>query len=71
MKEVRAYRTQMIGCAIGSAVLQLAGRGIYVSNENILYELERIAAESKDLQMKAFTLDAAKILRKACKIINN
>lgn len=71
MKEFRAYRTQMIGRAIGSAVLKLAGRGVHVNNENILYELERMAAESKDLQVKAFTFDAAKIMRKACNITNN
>lgn len=61
----------MIGCVIGTAVIQLAARGVYVNNESILYELERMAANSEDFQVKAYALDAAKIMRKAGKIIRN
>lgn len=53
----------MIGCAIGSAVVELAAKGVPLSRGSIIIELERIAAESSDLQVKAFALDAAKLLR--------
>ena len=54
----------MIGCAIGAAVIELTARGEEISQANILYELERIAASSNDLQVKAFSRDAAGLLRK-------
>ena len=57
----------MIGCAIGAAVIELTARGVELSKANILYELERISASSKDLQTKAFARDAANILRKRLK----
>lgn len=64
MKDIRSHRAGMIGCAIGSAVIELTARGEEINQANILYELERIAASSKDLQVKAFSRDAASILRK-------
>lgn len=57
----------MIGFAIGAAVIELTARGVELSKANILYELERISASSKDLQTKAFARDAANILRKRLK----
>lgn len=54
----------MIGCAIGTAVIEITARGVAINKENILYELGRIAASSKEIQVEAFALDAAKILRK-------
>lgn len=59
----------MIGCAIGTAVIELTARGVAINKKNILYELERIAASSKDIQVKAFALDAAKLLRKGEELI--
>lgn len=54
----------MIGCAIGTAVIELSARGLPLNRANILYELERIAVSSKDLPVKAIARDAANLLRK-------
>lgn len=62
---MRSRRAGLIGCAIGSAVIQLTSSGRLINKENILYELERIAASSNDLQTKAFSLEAARLLRKS------
>jgi len=70
MNEFRSHRAGMIGCAIGSAVIELTARGLPITKGNILYELERIAAASSDLQVKAFALDAAKLLRAGTDEIN-
>jgi hypothetical protein len=64
MNKIRSYRAGMIGCAIGAAVIELTARGTETSKANILYELERMASSSKDLQVKAFARDAANLLRK-------
>lgn len=66
---MRDHRAGMIGCAIGTAVIELTARGVAINKENILYELERIAASSKDIQVKAFARDAAKLLRKGEELI--
>ncbi len=63
MKDINSHRAGMIGCAIGSAVVELAAKGVPLSRVSIIIELERIATESSDLQVKAFALDAAKLLR--------
>ncbi|KJV32992.1 hypothetical protein VI01_07400 [Pantoea sp. SM3] len=49
---------------IGTAVVELTAKGQSITKGNILYELERIAASSRDIQVKAYALDAAKLLRK-------
>jgi len=64
MKDIRSHRAGMIGCAIGAAVIEITARGGEINHANILYELERIAASSNDLQVKAFSRDAADLLRK-------
>lgn len=66
---MRDRRAGMIGCAIGTAVIGLTARGVAINKENLLYELERIAASSKDIQVKAFARDAAKLLRKGDELI--
>lgn len=64
MKDIRSHRAGMIGCAIGAAVIEITARGGEINHANILYELERIAASSNDLQVKAFSRNAAELLRK-------
>ncbi|MDF7662149.1 hypothetical protein PUG81_24565 [Erwiniaceae bacterium L1_54_6] len=64
MKEHKSQRAGMIGCAIGTAVIELSARGLPLNRANILYELERIAVSSKDLPVKAIARDAANLLRK-------
>ncbi|QGY29087.1 hypothetical protein CUN67_09160 [Pantoea cypripedii] len=61
---MRSDRAGMIGCAIGAAVIELTAKGMPINKSNILYELERIAASSKQLPTKAVARDAANILRK-------
>lgn len=56
----------MIGCAIGTAVIELSAKGIPLNRDNLLYELERIAAASKELPVKAIAKDAANLLRRGC-----
>lgn len=53
----------MIGCAIGAAVIELTARGTEINKANLLYELERMASSSKDLQIRAFSRDAASLIR--------
>jgi hypothetical protein len=50
----------MMGCAIGMVVIELSARGLPLNRANVLYELEHIAASSKDLPVKAVARDAAK-----------
>lgn len=57
-------RKALIGCAIGAAVVSLVSNGHTLSKENIIYELERIKADSSDLQVKSISKAAAEILRK-------
>lgn len=64
-KKMRVIKTGLINRAIGSAVTELTSKGIPVNKENILYELERVAASSNELQTKIFVLEAAKLLRKS------
>lgn len=66
MKELKSQRAGMIGCAIGTAVIELSAKGIPLNRANILYELERIAAASKELPVRAIAKDAANLLRRGC-----
>lgn len=56
-------RAGLIGCAIGTAVIELVANGITITQGNVLYELERLAQSSKDIEMRAIALDAARLLR--------
>lgn len=54
----------LIGCAIGTAVVSLLANGMQITRDNIIYELERIKADSSDLQVKIINTTAAEILRR-------
>lgn len=64
MIDTKSKRAELIGCAIGAAVVNLVANGIMVSKDNILYELERIRFTSDSFPEKAISRDAAEILRK-------
>lgn len=57
-------RRALIGCAIGAAVVSLLANGMHLSRENLLYELERIKANSSDEQVKKINTEAAEIIRR-------
>lgn len=63
MKDMISDRAGLIGCAIGTAVIELVANGITITQGNVLYELERLAQSSKDIEMRAIALDAARLLR--------
>lgn len=64
MQDNDSDRKALIGCAIGTAVVSLVSNGHALNKENIIYELERIKADSSDLQVKSISKAAADILRK-------
>ena len=65
MKKPEAERAGLIGCAIGTAVIEALAKDVPLNRDNILYELERMKETSDELAVKAITQDAAKLLRKA------
>jgi hypothetical protein len=56
-------RHKLIELAIGKAVSDLIERGLPVSHENILYELERVKSRSRDLSTKSILQEVAQRLR--------
>lgn len=56
-------RTGVIGCAIGTVVVELTAKGLPINRDNILYELECMKRSSNDLHFRAILQDAAKLLR--------
>ncbi|ORM63930.1 hypothetical protein PRCB_18390 [Pantoea rodasii] len=52
MNDNKQSRASLIGHAIGAAVIQLTAKGGAIRKDNILYELELMAALSDDLKMK-------------------
>jgi len=67
MKTSSGDRNKLIELAIGTAVNELIASGLPVSRENILYELERMKANSADIYTRSITLDAAQRLRNQSK----
>lgn len=67
MKTSSRDRNNLIKLAIGTAVNELIASGLPVSRENILYELEKMKANSADFYTRSITLEAAQRLRNQSK----
>lgn len=65
MQDNESDKKALIGCAIGAAVVSLLANGMQLSRDNLLYELERIKANSPSEQVKQINTEAAELLRRS------